>query len=269
MADTVLLAALTCVGILGAGVAAGEPAGVHYLSYAGTAAAHRSPGFLYGEQHVLEYRGPRLTRRVVLYTCRDGAAFARKTVSYVDDFAPDFTLEDVSNGLTEGVRSEGGSRVVFFRAGRDEPERSRPLAGAPGLVADAGFDEFVHAHWPALMSGQELTMRFLVPSRLKDIGFQVAHLRTDRWEGVPTEVFRLKLSGLWGYLLPGIDVYYRSADRVMVRYVGLSNLRNAARDNLQAEITYRDADRRTADAGLFDGARLARLTPCARRAADP
>lgn len=261
-----MVVVLICVGSVFCGVAAGAPADVRYETYSGTAMARRSAGFLYGEKHVLEYRGARLAERLVLYTCRDGTPFARKSVSYIDEFAPDFTLDDVSNGMTEGVRSDGKTRVVFFRAAGGEPEKSGPVAPVPGLVADAGFDEFVHAHWPALMGGQELTMKFLVPSRLKEIGFQVARLRTVRWEGAPTEVFRLKLSGLWGYFLPGIDVYYRSADRVMVRYVGLSDLRDASGDNLQTEITYRDADRRPADPGALDVARQAKLAPCARRA---
>ena len=63
-----------------------------YVSYSGVARARGSNQFLYGEHHVLRYQAGRLAERVVLYTCRDGAPFARKTVSYVDPIAPDFTL---------------------------------------------------------------------------------------------------------------------------------------------------------------------------------
>ena len=255
-----LLSAVTLAGGPG-------PTDNRFVAYEGTAAARQSSGFLYGERDVLEYRGARLARRITLYTCRDGTAFARKTVDYADGFAPDFALEDVATGMTEGLRGESGSRVVFYRAGRGEPEKSAALRPAPGFVADAGFDEFVQAHWAELMAGQELTMRFLVPSHLKVIGFQVTHLRSDRFEGAPVEVLRLKLSGLWGYILPGIDVYYRRADRILVRYVGLSDLRDAAHDNLQVDLTYRDTDRRATDAGQFDGARRAPLAPCARHPA--
>jgi hypothetical protein len=54
--------------------------GDRYLSYSGIATARHSAEFLYGEHHVLLYRDGRLAERVVLYTCRDGSAFARKTV---------------------------------------------------------------------------------------------------------------------------------------------------------------------------------------------
>jgi hypothetical protein len=66
------------------------------------ALARHSPQFLYGERHVLLYRGGGLAERVVLYTCRDSSAFARKSASYADSLAPDFLLEDVSNGMREG-----------------------------------------------------------------------------------------------------------------------------------------------------------------------
>jgi hypothetical protein len=253
--------ACCCCAAVGAPVARAS-ADLKYVSYSGTASSRHSADFLYGEQHVLEYREGRLAQRVVLYTCRDGSAFARKTVSYVDTFAPDFTLEDVSNGMTEGVRSDGKGRFVFFRGGQGEQEKSNPVPRVEGLVVDAGFDEYVRSNWQSLMAGKELNMPFLVPSRLSDIGFQVAHLRSDHWEGASTEVFRLKLSGLLGYVLPGIDVYYSASDQVLMRYIGLSDLRNASHDNFQTEITYHSADRKAADAGLFESARQARLAPC-------
>src|SRR5580658_8425948 len=70
----------------------------HLLSYSGTATARHSSEFIYGERHLLRYRDEQLAERLVLYTCRDGSAFARKTVSYVEPMAPDFVLDDAANG---------------------------------------------------------------------------------------------------------------------------------------------------------------------------
>lgn len=254
---------LGCCGCAGFVAAAGDASSdVRYLSYSGTAVRRHSADFLYGETHVLEYRAGRLVRRVVLYTCGNGAPFARKTVSYVEAHAPDFELDDASNGMTEGVRSDERGRWVFFRGNRTDPEQVSPLPTVADLVVDAGFDEFLRGNWQRLMAGQMLSMPFLVPGRLRDMRFQVLHLRADAADGAPAEVFRLRLSGLWGYLVPDIDVYYAAADRVLVRYVGLTDLRNASNENFQAEITFPRADRSAADAALFDRARQAPLAPC-------
>ena len=245
-------------GCLLAGAAWATPSDGYFTS-SGIATARHASAFLYGERHVLHYQGGRLVERGVLYTCRDGRPFARKVVQYVDSSAPDFDLEDAATGLREGIRSDPGGRTVFFRASQSDPDKSGPLPRVNGLVADAGFDEFVRGNWQRLLSDQTLQMRFLVPSRLDDYAFQVQHLRSEAYAGIPTEVFRLRLSGFWGWFLPAIDVYYGAADHVLVHYDGLSDLRNAAGDNFQAELTFKPADRQDSDERAMQELRAAPL----------
>jgi hypothetical protein len=123
-----------------------------YVSYSSVAHARHSSDVLYGERHVLLYREGRVAERVVLDTCRYGSAFRRKLVSYPNLLVPDFLLEDAANGMREGIRERSGDprtnapRTVFYRERGGEAEKSGPLPAAEGLVADAGFDEFVPTH---------------------------------------------------------------------------------------------------------------------------
>jgi len=233
-----------------------------YVTYSGTATAARSGEFLYRENHVLHYRDGKLTGRVVLYTCSDGAAFARKTVAYVDPLSPDFALEDASTGMREGVRTEGNVRQVFYRGDRVAPEKTGSVPRVDGLVADAGFDAFVHGNWQALMAGKSLSMHFLVPSRLEEMDFTVQHLRSDHTDGIPVEVFRLKLAGFLGLVAPSIDVYYGASDHTLIRYVGLSDLRDQSHDNFNARIDFRPEERKPGDEQSMRAALQARLTAC-------
>jgi hypothetical protein len=105
-------------------------------------------------------------------------------------------------------------------------------------------------------------MHFLIPSRLDDMGFRVQRLRSDRVGGIPAEVFRLKLSGIFGWFLPGIDVYYGAADHVLLRYEGLSDLRDGARDNMAVNISFNPNDRRPGGPRELKDAGQARLAPC-------
>lgn len=233
-----------------------------YLSYTGSATARQNAKFLYSERHVLRYQQGQLAERVVLYSCEDGTPFARKTVSYADPFAPDFLLEDVSNGLRQGVRSNASGRTVFFRIAAQDSEKTATLPPAAGLVIDAGFDEFVRANWQRLMASQKLPIHFLVPSRLRAMDFQVQRLRHDTADGTPTELFRLKLAGIGGWVLPGIDVSYSADDHVLMRYLGYSDLRDASGDNFRAAITFHAKDRRPSNEELMQSAQRARLAPC-------
>jgi len=258
------LAAVFLFAVLGSSSSSyGETvAGDRYLTYAGKAEAPQDRRFLYGERHILIYRGGALAERVVLYTCRDGSAFARKTSFYVTSGAPDFLLEDSSNGMREGVRSESGGRQAFFRAARSDRERSRALHETPGLVIDTGFDAFVRDNWQLLAAGEGIDMPFLIPSHLADMGFHVRHVRGDHVDGVPADVFRLTLSNVFGWFLPGIDVYYSTQDHVLMRYVGLSDLLDASGNNIRADIDFPLDDRRPADEHDLATALQMHLEPC-------
>ncbi len=253
--STVLLCLLPCCA------AAMTPAD-GYVSYSGTASALHSSQFLYGERDLLHYQGGRLTERIQLYTCRDGSAFARKLVSDQDPLAPNFALSDAANGMQQGIRGEAGARTVYFRASASDAEKSAPVPRIEGLVSDTGFDEFVRRNWTTLMSGSPVILHFLVPSRLQAYGFQAQHLRSTAVGSVPAELFRLRLSGFWGWLLPGIDVSYSAGDHQLLRYEGLSDLRNSAGDNFKADIEFPPQTRQSSSEQAMRDARQAPLARC-------
>lgn len=232
-----------------------------YLAYSGIAASQRTGRPLYAENHVLRFEDGRLAERVVLYTCPDGTPFARKVATYEDPLAPSFSFEDVSNGVREGVKA-GERRRVFFRGVDQKPEKSMPLQPLPGLVIDSGFDEFIRGNWHALMTAGPLSLQFLVPSRLETLNFQVQHLRSGSEETVPTEVFRLKVQGVIGWIAPIIDVSYSENEHILVRYEGMSDLRDKAGENLRADITFRPRDRKPTDAVAAASAVNAPLVAC-------
>lgn len=231
-----------------------------YLTYTGAATVLGSNRFLYGERHTLHFVEDRLAERVVLYTCADGSAFARKRVSYIDGFAPDFELIDSRSGLREGMRSTIAGRVVFFRDNGNAPERSQALARGADFIADAGFDDFVRARWDELMAGQKIRVDFLVPSRLQFFSFQLKHLRAENSQNA--EMFRLVLSGIWGWFLPGIDVYYGRSRHDLMRYDGLSNLRDATNGNYKVHIMFAESARQIATAEAWAAANRASIAPC-------
>jgi hypothetical protein len=213
-------------------------ASVDYVTYTGIARAPQGEQALYREHHVVQYQNGQLTDRVVLYQCTTGESFARKEVHYSDLLAPDFRLEDQSNGVVEGVSQAGGRRWVFFKDGFAGTETRAPVPAVGGLVADAGFDEFIRSHWQSLVSGRSEPIRFLVPSLLKEMSFTVRHQGEAVIQGVPAEVFRLNLAGVLGWFLSGIDVYYSKERRVLLRYQGLSNLRDNHGRNFATAINF-------------------------------
>lgn len=214
--------------------------------YHGDAFDVRSGTLLYRESHYL-FRDDDGNGRLVLYRCPDGAPFARKHVYYGEQpQAPVFALRDARLGYREGLRRDALGPEVYVQNGTDEAEKHALIDAVPDMVADAGFDEFVRRYWDVLQRGETMRFPFLVPSRLQVMDFRV---RRHRGEGEGAErvsVFRLQPGAWWAFLLPHIDVTYRDRDQRLMRFEGLTNIRDAGGRNLSARIEFDPAFETTA-----------------------
>lgn len=216
-------------------LAATPAAATGVTAYQGLARAVDGDTLLYEEHHLLRNEDQRPRERLVLYRCPDGAAFARKTVRYGDSLqAPEFDLRDARFGYREGF--ELGSS--FVQRSAQAALQRETLPAREDFVVDAGFDEFVRAHWGALQRGDAVRLDFLIPSRLAVYGFKLRRLRSESIDGEPATVFRLALAGVFGWFADAIDVAYRDHDRRLMRFDGLTNIRRDASENLVARIEF-------------------------------
>lgn len=195
---------------------------------------------LYTEDHLLRHQDRQLRQRLVVYRCADGTAFARKRVDYAASaLAPAFHFEDVRLGYREGLRRGADQTQVWVQAAAGDEERSATLEAGAGLVADAGFDEFIRQQWRPLLAGDAVPLQFAVPSRLDSYDFTVRRRGSGEAAGEGAEIFRLRLGGLLGLLAPHIDVAYGRESRRLLWFEGLSNLRDDQGDEpLQARIDF-------------------------------
>jgi hypothetical protein len=246
-------------------LAVGLPIGVdaaEVLRYEGSARDADSGALLYRETHFVEMVEGRIDTRLVLYRCpgRD-LAFARKAVRYGSvPEQPEFELTDARLGYREGLQRRGnGSVETFVRPDRDSVEQRAGLVDGSGIVADAGFDEFLKRHWDALQRGEEVRLDFLVPARLGAIGFKIRKHRDDRAGDREVSVIRLSLGAWWGFIAPHIDAAYDRQTRQLLRYRGLSNLRDADGRNLNVDIVFPPELRRETTLASVDRARRSRL----------
>ena len=193
---------------------------------------------MYREQHWVRSQAGRPVERLVLYRCPDGTAFARKRVDYrSSSISPAFAFEDRRSGHREGLR-RASAPTLFFQAPGAVAERLARIDKA-GFVADAGFDEFIRRHWSGLAAGGAMPLEFALPSRLRSLPFTVRRQGASMVAGEKAWVFRLKLDGLLGLVAPSIDVSYGQASQRLLRFQGLSNLRDdAGKAQLVARIDF-------------------------------
>jgi len=239
------------------------PASAALVSVQGDARDLANGRLLYREQHLIRQQQDVPIERLVVYRCPDGTAFARKHVDYrASRTAPDFELLDVRRGYREGLRRRAGSTLTWSsrpRSGDAAPKALR--AGAGALVADVGFDEYLRTHWDALLAGRPQTLSFVVPTYGRTVPFQVRSLGRGQLDGVPVERFRLKLGGLLGMVGPSMDVAYLAAGRRLLRFSGVTNLRDDRGKPLKARIDFPPTSG-TADASQWQAALSLPLSKC-------
>lgn len=204
-------------------------------TYTGDAYALDGGQLLYRESHYLLGDA-----HLVVYACPDGKPFARKTIR--DDGnaqAPDFDMLDARWGYREGVRGRDGARTVYVQRTPDQAEKSAPLVLPTDGVIDAGFDAYVRRHWDALTRGDALRFAFLVPSKRTFYAFDLAQV--DSAASTSQITLRLSLGTWYAFLAPHIDVTYDRASRRLLRFAGMSNIRDEKLKNLDTRIEFPQA----------------------------
>jgi hypothetical protein len=223
------------------------------IHYSGTAYSLDNDQILYREDHTLTMKDGQPIKRTTLYYDADNQLFAEKNNRYRSQFnnsdsnnsgsnntgsdnsaTPDFMLTDDRYGYSESMEQDGKRWRVEYK----EPEESgNKILSKPDYtpVIDAGFDEFVRAHWNDLMEGDTVNFSFAVPSRLEWIDFRLIPLAQK--DGTLTVEMRLKSRWI-AWLLDPVFLTYDIKSKRLLTYRGLTNIRTMNGDGIKAEIRY-------------------------------
>jgi hypothetical protein len=194
------------------------------------------------------------------YIAPSGEVIVERTVDFsTDELAPPFETEDVRTGYLEGMRYDDEAVVAYRRRPARSGIDERVFGDANSLVVDAGFDRFITSSWDRLAAGEAVGADFLVPSRLKRLPVEVEKIDEWRLDGEPVMTFKMSFRNPLVRLLAGsVKVTYHRDLKILMRYEGLSNIRDANGDNHEVRIDFplserseslSDATRRAANDG--------------------
>lgn len=196
---------------------------------------------LYSEHHRDVYDGERVLRSTVTYKDVEGDAFAEKRIDFTAGRTmPDFSLANRRTGHREGSQRAGELLAISHRKVETKKfktvEVSAPMTG----IIDAGFDRFVEDYWDELAGDKIVVRPFLVPSRFDFLDFRIRKLKEDMKFGRRTLVFRMEPNGLLlrTLMVDPIDITYDAQKRILMRYQGISNMRDTKGENYKVWIEF-------------------------------
>ena len=193
--------------------------------------------FLYSETHHEILRDGRPIENTVVYRNDEGRVFAQKHIDFhKSQVMPDFQLVNSENGHVEGARGGETRLSIHFQKRSDSEVRKASVEIPNNGIVDAGFDRFIEENWAALADGKVLEREFLIPSQLEFYTFEIAKI-ASRESG--EMAFRLQIKSLiLQMFVPSVRVYYDMQTRSLLRYEGISNIRNNAGENFDVRIEF-------------------------------
>lgn len=240
---------------------------VSVLNYEGYAYLASDLSLLaYVEKHTLTRKKNQPVKRSVRYIAKrdpteQGTLIAQKENHYGADHLtssqaaeqPTFHLKDFRTGYEERVDWKNNELEMSVR---DTDVWTKKITSATNdTVIDAGFDEFVRRHWDDLLKGEQKPFQFAVPSRFGFVEFKIERTfpdrnpQTDPYYQRQTVSLSMTLASRWlAWLLDPITLTYDRSTKRLLRYEGLSNIRDTrdgADKNYDVDIRYvypKDAD---------------------------
>ena len=197
--------------------------GPQELLFAGYAYDPDNNDLLYSEQHkiVFNENGERQFCTVTYFDA-NGERIAKKTLTYdARGYLPDFEFIDLRSQHL--IKVEKKNKYVSIEQGLEESliQDQVPLQADLPLIADAGFDVFMHRNWSALIEGEKAEVEFLAVTRGRFVTFEIERTRI---EGSSIH-FRLSPANfLIAMLVDPILLEYDLNTGRILRYSGLTNL---------------------------------------------
>jgi hypothetical protein len=209
-------------------------------SFVGYATDMETGELMYTEVHHETLHSDGAVHLATVYRGPDGGTIAARNASFADNpVAPPYHFEDLRADYREGLNLDETGLVVYRQlSGQSDPDRKR-LGPADNLVADAGFDRLVLREWDRLLSGENVRADFLVPSRLRTLRFVIDMEQKWSLDDEPVVSFKMTSTNpLIRWLMGPIRVTYHQQERFLMRYEGISNLKNADGEIMKVEINF-------------------------------
>jgi hypothetical protein len=216
-----------------------QSATIQNAMFVGKAFDLETGAVLYSERHERRNTSKGGDTLEVIYQHPDGRQFARKRMDFShNSLVPEFRFENSDSGHLESLVwiDDDTVEVAFSRSSEDTIAKGI-LAPPSNALADGGFDRFIQQQWTNLASGDYEVREFLVPARTEFMAFRVRiepETTRPEWIRYTLEVD----SALLRFIVPPIRVWYERSNRRLMRYEGVSNVRDDAGENYQVRIEY-------------------------------
>jgi uncharacterized protein (DUF2147 family) len=225
--------ALAIFGSMGmsAAIAAKEPR----LFY-GFAFDEFSGKYLYTEVHQHLYEGDKWLSGSVRYFSPDNRLIGEKILDFSKDpYIPLFRLKLPTEKYEEAVSNLTGTAIELERLIEGKQQKTQ-IERQAGMVADAGFNNFILDHLSDIAAGKTAQFAFVVAGQLDKYSFRLKKAGDGTTDGHPTLKIKGEPDSLLRYLFSPLQVTYDLQTKTLLEYRGTSNLHDPDSGKTYSEV---------------------------------
>lgn len=202
--------------------------------------ARKNDQVVYSESHEVTYdKKNKLLKSKTIYKSPDGTILSELESDFSESHSlPVHTLKDFTSKKTYGIRYENNEGIMFSQ-NPEETEKTKPIplqSDDELFVAAEGLHYYILENFDLVLSEQKIPIRFILPSVFDYFRF---NLQVEK--ETPDEIieFSVKIKSFWLKLFaPKMILRYNKAQKKLLYYKGLSNIRDKNGDRQVVEITY-------------------------------
>lgn len=198
---------------------------------------------VYREKHIVEFEGGEVKSSVTEYTAPEGKLLARLTNSYQKSLnSPENTMDDLRGKNKHGVRYAGDQLLMFNQdeGAREEIKKLDPEDSKGKLVVGGqGLHYYLVKNLEEVIKRGKLDLKFLIPGRLDAYDFYLKVAGKEE----ETVTFEIEIDNWFLRLFaPKLKLVYQRKTPRLLRYSGLSNIRDEKKEMMNVDIRYKYAD---------------------------
>jgi hypothetical protein len=190
----------------------------------------------YIEEHLVTYRDDRVAESQTVYLDPEKRRIGQLFSDYSQGLQyGSYHFKDIRANYEDGVRVEDDHLVAYRKESSNAGMETRQVPKQKNQIVGQGFHHFIAQNLKELSEGRVFHIRLVLPSRLDQFDFRI------RKRGIEGRTIFLRLeidNWLLRLFAPYIDVEYELNTGQLLRYEGMSNLKNAAGEYEEVKIVY-------------------------------
>lgn len=218
----------------------GFSSGIEDKTYEGIAIDNKSLEFIYKEIHEELFEEGKHIRTITSFVCDQNNEFAKRELDFRNSFQkPTYRLMDKRSGLMEEVTYKGNNQFeIRYRKNTKSKLKEKSIFVPEPAIVDGGFNYFIKNNWDRILSEEQLNFNFLSVAFQDYFSFRIYRVKEKETKNKIVVLKMETQSALLRMLMNPIYISYDLNTRRILKYEGISNIRNNKGSSYKALLQY-------------------------------